>query len=517
MVFQKTINREVSATGIGLHSGERVHLTLLPEKPDKGLTVYRTDLNKKIKVGLSAVCDTVLAVTIGNRDARVTTIEHLLSCLYGLGIDNLRILVDGPEIPVMDGSAAPFSFLIKEAGICKQPSFKKYLIIKKPFKVDDGNRSIAVYPSDRLVINYVIDFNHPMLRNQEFTFSFSEGDYFHEISAARTFGFLRDVETLKAHGLAKGGTLENSVIIDDFRVINEDGLRYSDEFVRHKILDFIGDLKLVGFPILGKFVIRKSGHFLNHHLLNALLSSKRNYAIVNLHYLDELTRKKVGEHLPNLYLSDDILEDPFVFSQRAQFQYGIIENLSHPDDLNIAHPLIENMVSKVYLISQNTALLRKNRIIQFGLDDKNQVIVNLTNERRLPMASQKIDSPRSKTMTIVNIDKQDGQFVLSGAGDIKAEFNYHKEANKLIDDVLRNVFSEDSIDKERRNTHIESLSVFRERINEETVTTNETVDIFSKIMKDVPGVYEQIKSFLCSVSANVVSGALIEGLKKLMA
>ena len=197
-----------------------------------------------------------------------------MAALYGLGIDNAQIELDGPEVPIMDGSAAPFVYLLKSGGIREQQQPKEFILIKKPFKVDDGLRSISVYPSKELKISYMIDFEHPLLRNQEYELRFSGGDFIREISRARTFGFLKDVQTLKANGLAKGGSLDNAVVIDDFRILNEDGLRYPDEFVRHKILDFIGDLSLSQSPVIGHFVVKKSGHYLNQQMLTHLMASK---------------------------------------------------------------------------------------------------------------------------------------------------------------------------------------------------------------------------------------------------
>ncbi|MCD6296079.1 MAG: UDP-3-O-acyl-N-acetylglucosamine deacetylase, partial [Deltaproteobacteria bacterium] len=272
---QRTLKDQVECTGIGLHSGERVHLNIRPAPSDTGIKFVRTDLHghPMVKARFDNVYSTTLATTIGCNGCRVATIEHLMAAFFGLGIDNAVVELDGPEVPIMDGSTAPFIFLIKSAGIREQKSPKQFIVIKKPFKVDDGNRSVHIYPSKELKITYTIDFEHPLLRNQKYELRFSGRDFVREISRARTFGFLKDVQTLKENGLAKGGSLDNAVVIDDFRIINEDGLRFEDEFVRHKILDFIGDLSIVGSPVIGHFVVEKSGHFLNQLMLKNLMKS----------------------------------------------------------------------------------------------------------------------------------------------------------------------------------------------------------------------------------------------------
>jgi UDP-3-O-[3-hydroxymyristoyl] N-acetylglucosamine deacetylase len=201
--------------------------------------------------------------------------------------------LDGPEVPIMDGSSAPFVFLIKSAGIKEQNNLKRFIIIKRPFKIDDGNRSVSIYPSKELKISYTIDFKHPLLRNQKYELSFSGRDFAREISRARTFGFLRDVHMLKENGFAKGGSLDNAVVIDDFRIINEDGLRFENEFVRHKILDFIGDLSIVGVPIIGHFIVEKSGHFLNQHMLRKLMESKKHWKKLKFKTPEECSKNSV--------------------------------------------------------------------------------------------------------------------------------------------------------------------------------------------------------------------------------
>jgi len=292
---QRTLKGEIGCTGIGLHTGEKVRIHIRPAPCDTGIRFVRTDLegHPMIAARCDNVFDTTLATSIGLNGCKVATIEHLMAAFYGLGIDNAVVELDGPEVPIMDGSAAPFVFLLKSAGIKVQEAPKQFIVVKKPLKLDDGDRAISVYPSNELKITYMIDFRHPLLRNQEYELRFSGGDFVREISSARTFGFLRDVETLKANGLAKGGSLDNAVVIDDFRILNDDGLRFKDEFVRHKILDFIGDLSLIQFPVIGHFVVRKSGHFLNQRMLALLMKSKRHWKSFSFVTAEECTRNSV--------------------------------------------------------------------------------------------------------------------------------------------------------------------------------------------------------------------------------
>ncbi len=292
---QRTLMNEVGCTGIGLHTGEKVKINLRPAPANSGIKFVRTDLKGRpeVEVRFDNVFDTTLATTIGTNGCKVSTIEHLMAAFFGLGIDNAVVELDGPEVPIMDGSAAPFVFLIKSGDIREQKSPKQFIVIKKPFKVDDGNRSVCIYPSKELKITYMIDFQHPLLRNQEYELTFSGRDFVREISTARTFGFLKDVETLKKNGLARGGSLDNAVVIDDFRIINEDGLRFDDEFVRHKILDFIGDISIVGSPIIGHFVVKKSGHFLNQHMLKKLMESKKHWKVMTFKTPEECTKTNV--------------------------------------------------------------------------------------------------------------------------------------------------------------------------------------------------------------------------------
>jgi UDP-3-O-[3-hydroxymyristoyl] N-acetylglucosamine deacetylase len=292
---QRTLADEVSCTGIGLHGGKKVKITIKPAPPDSGIRFLRTDLggHPTVEARFDNVSDTTLATTIGSNGCRVSTVEHLMAAFFGLGIDNAVVELDGPEVPIMDGSAAPFIFLIKSAGIKGQKSPKRFIVIKRPFKIVDGNRSVCIYPSRELKITYTIDFQHPLLRNQEYELSFSGRDFVREISRARTFGFLRDVQMLKENGFAKGGSLDNAVVIDDFRIINEDGLRFKDEFVRHKILDFIGDLSIIGAPVIGHFVVKRSGHFLNQEMLKKLMESKKHWKAMTFKTQEECKRNSV--------------------------------------------------------------------------------------------------------------------------------------------------------------------------------------------------------------------------------
>ena len=292
---QRTLKEEVGCTGIGLHSGERIQMTIRPAPAGTGIRFVRKDLDTHpmVEALFHRVVDTTLATSIACNGCKVSTIEHLMAAFYGLGIDNAVVELNGPEVPIMDGSAAPFVFLIKSAGIREQKEPKSFIVIKKPFRVSDGTRSVSIHPSKELRITYMIDFQHPLLRNQKYELAFSGRDFVREISKARTFGFLRDVQTLKENGLAKGGSLDNAIVVDDFRILNEDGLRYRDEFVRHKILDFIGDLSIIGSPVIGHFVVEKSGHFLNQYMLKRLMASKRHWKTLKFSTAEECFTNRV--------------------------------------------------------------------------------------------------------------------------------------------------------------------------------------------------------------------------------
>lgn len=304
---QRTVRDNISCTGIGLHSGKKVKMTIKPATPDSGIQFIRTDLGvpQVIKAHFENVIDTNLSTTIGINGNSVSTVEHIMASFFGLGIDNALVEIDGPEIPIMDGSAAPFIFLLKSAGIREQRKSKQFIVIKRPIKIQDGNRSISIKPSKELKISFSIDFPHPLIKDQRFELRFSDRNFVKEISKARTFGFLKDMKTLRDAGLAQGGSLDNAIVIDDYRVLNEDGLRYRDEFVRHKILDFIGDLSIIGAPVIGHFIIERSGHSLNQAMLKKLAANKGHWKRITLEKPEKGSKEKMRmpvfsplEHVP---------------------------------------------------------------------------------------------------------------------------------------------------------------------------------------------------------------------------
>ena len=278
---QRTLKDSIRATGIGLHSGVKVYMTLRPAPPNSGIIFRRIDLDAPVDVPARAtrVTQTTLGTTIQQDQVKVATVEHLLSAMAGLGIDNAFVDVTAPEVPIMDGSAAPFVFLLQSAGIEEQRAPKKFIRIRKSVEVRDGDKWARLKPYNGFRVNFEIDFDHPVLRRhrQSASLDFSTTSFLKEISRARTFGFLTDLETLRARDLTLGGSLENAVVMDEYRVLNEDGLRFRDEFVRHKILDAIGDLYLLGACLLGEFSGFKSGHNLNNALLRSLLDQPQCY------------------------------------------------------------------------------------------------------------------------------------------------------------------------------------------------------------------------------------------------
>lgn len=285
MILQRTLKQAISATGVGLHSGERVKLSLLPAPPDTGIVFRRTDLPEPVDVKAEPmlVNDTRLSSTlVTDTGVRVGTIEHLMSALAGLGIDNLVIEVTAAEIPIMDGSAAAFIYLLQTAGIVEQPAKKKFIRVTQPVEVVEGDKWVRLTPHDGFVVTLSIDFNHPAfnLAPQTVTIDFADHSYIDEISRARTFGFMHEVEYMHTHGLGLGGSLDNAIVIDDEYVLNPEGLRFPDEFVRHKILDAIGDLYIVGYPLIAAFSGYKSGHALNNTLLRTLLATPRAWEFV---------------------------------------------------------------------------------------------------------------------------------------------------------------------------------------------------------------------------------------------
>ena len=278
MIKQRTLKTKISATGVGLHNGEKVTLTLRPAAPNTGIIFTRVDLAEpnEIKATAHAVQETRLCTTLEENGARIATVEHLMSALAGLGIDNIYIDVNAAEIPIMDGSSGPFVFLLQQAGIIEQDAAKKFICVKKTVEVIDGDKWVRFEPYNGFKIDFTIDFNHPVFENSgnNVKIDFAADSYIKEISRARTFGFMHEVEYLRSNNLARGGNLDNAIVLDEYRVINTDGLRYDDEFVKHKVLDAIGDLYMLGHPLLGAFYAYKSGHSLNNQLLRALLQDE---------------------------------------------------------------------------------------------------------------------------------------------------------------------------------------------------------------------------------------------------
>jgi UDP-3-O-[3-hydroxymyristoyl] N-acetylglucosamine deacetylase len=278
MLGQRTLRNSIRATGVGLHTGKKVMMTLKPAPPDSGICFRRVDLAQPVDIPARAqnVGDTTLGTTLVVGEARISTVEHLLSAFAGLGIDNAVVEVTAGEVPIMDGSAGPFVFLLQSAGIEEQDVFKRFIRVKKSVLVEDGDKWARFDPFEGFKVNFEIEFDHPIFKRrlQRATMDFSTTSFLKEISRARTFGFMRDLETLRAHNLALGGTLDNAIVLDDVGVMNEDGLRYEDEFVKHKILDAIGDLYLLGHSLIGEFSGHKSGHGLNNRLLRALLADQ---------------------------------------------------------------------------------------------------------------------------------------------------------------------------------------------------------------------------------------------------
>ncbi|MFQ5935962.1 MAG: UDP-3-O-acyl-N-acetylglucosamine deacetylase [Acidiferrobacterales bacterium] len=281
---QRTLKNIIRATGVGLHTGQKVYLTLRPAPVNCGIVFRRTDLDPpvEIKAHPDSVGDTSLSTTLVKNDARVTTVEHLLSALAGLGIDNAYIDVSASEVPIMDGSAAPFVFLVQSAGISEQNASKRFLRIKRSVSVKEGDKWARFDPYEGFKVAFSIDFDHPVFQSSchRAELDFSSTSFLKEVSRARTFGFMREIEYLHAHNLALGGSLDNAIVLDDYRVVNEDGLRYEDEFVKHKILDAIGDLYLLGHSLVGSFSAHKSGHQLNNRLLRALLDRSNAWELV---------------------------------------------------------------------------------------------------------------------------------------------------------------------------------------------------------------------------------------------
>jgi UDP-3-O-[3-hydroxymyristoyl] N-acetylglucosamine deacetylase len=292
-IYQRTLAKAVSCSGIGLHSGKTVHLTLKPAPVNHGIKFVRKDLpdNPCIPARFNCVVDTSLATVIGSDGVIVSTIEHLMACLAGLSIDNVIVELDSYEVPVMDGSAGPFTRMILDAGIQELEAPRHFFIIKEPIELEEDDKFVGAYPDDTFKITCHIDFEHPLIRNQSYTIEVVDRIFESEISSARTFGFLHEVEYMKSYGLARGGSLDNAVVVDEKGVLNEEGLRFEDEFVRHKLLDCVGDFSLLGMPILGHIITRKSGHAFNHAFLERFFQQKASWHTQTLQEPGDLPSK----------------------------------------------------------------------------------------------------------------------------------------------------------------------------------------------------------------------------------
>ncbi|MEM6936199.1 MAG: UDP-3-O-acyl-N-acetylglucosamine deacetylase [Pseudomonadota bacterium] len=278
MIRQRTLKNVIRATGVGIHTGRKVYLTLRPAPVDSGIVFRRVDVNPVVEIPAHPknVGDTSMSTSLGNGEHRISTVEHLLSAMAGLGIDNAFVDLSAPEVPIMDGSAGPFVFLIQSAGIEEQSAPKRFIRIKKKVEVRSEDKVACFEPYSGFKVRFSIDFDHPVFRNHshQAEIDFSTTSFVKEVARARTFGFMRDIEMLRERNLVLGGSMDNAVVLDDYRILNEDGLRYEDEFVKHKILDAIGDLYLLGHSLIGSFYGHKSGHALNNTLLRTLLDQK---------------------------------------------------------------------------------------------------------------------------------------------------------------------------------------------------------------------------------------------------
>lgn len=277
---QKTIAKRVELTGIGLHRGKPVRMVLEPLEADCGIIFYRRDVGITIPLSISNVVNTKMATVIGKNEHTISTIEHLMSAVHSFGIDNLRITIDADEIPIMDGSSISFCMLLEEAGIKRLNKGKKFIKIKKDVEVRDGKKFVKLSPSKDIEFSFKIDFNHPVIGTQEYSLSFSKKKYISEIAKARTFGFLHEVQYLRSIGLALGGSLDNAIVLDDKKILNSEGLRFDNEFVRHKILDAIGDMSLLGAWFIGSYSSFAGSHALNHQLTKKLFADEENYEII---------------------------------------------------------------------------------------------------------------------------------------------------------------------------------------------------------------------------------------------
>lgn len=298
MLKQRTLKQVIQATGVGLHTGDRVAITLRPAAPDTGIVFRRVDLDppREIKAQPELVGDTRLSSTLEVDGVRVATVEHLMSALAGLGVDNAYIDLNASEVPILDGSAGPFVYLLQSAGIVEQPALKKFIRIKKTVEVHDGDKWVRFAPYHGFKIDFAIDFDHPVIEHtgKSVTIDFALHSYIREVSRARTFGFMHEVEALRSMGLARGGSLDNAVVLDEYRILNSDGLRYEDEFVKHKVLDAIGDLYILGHPLIGAFSAYKSGHALNNKLLRVLLADQEAWEYASFERIEEAPGAFVG-------------------------------------------------------------------------------------------------------------------------------------------------------------------------------------------------------------------------------
>ncbi len=301
MIKQRTIQKSVQTSGVGLHNGEKVIMTLKPAEVDQGIIFRRIDQKKNYEVRVSpeAVKDTKMCSAIGQDTSRVATVEHLMSALSAAGIDNIVIELNGSEVPIMDGSSIPFIYLLQTAKIKEQDAPKKFLIINDVIEVKDKDKWARFEPYEGFKVDFTIDFPHPVFNEStnKVALDFYDESYVTEISRARTFGFMQEVEYLRANGLARGGSLDNAIVLDEYKIINSDGLRYNDEFVRHKILDAVGDLYMLGYSIIGIFKAYKSGHELNNKLLLALLSNKKSWSLTTLDSKDPKTSNLASRYI----------------------------------------------------------------------------------------------------------------------------------------------------------------------------------------------------------------------------
>lgn len=302
-MLQKTVKDNIEFSGIGLHTGCGVNARIIPSGADTGITFVRTDLpgSPAIKAEASNVLTTSYATSLGTRELSISTVEHILAAFYCLGVDNAIVELDGPEVPILDGSSSGFIDMIESTGLTELCSPRKYIVIKRPIKVQENGKYVFLMPSEEteFTVDYSIDFSHPFMTRQNFSRLFSKEVFKNEVGRARTFGFLRDVETLRKNGLAKGGSLDNAIVIGEGEILNEGGLRYPDEFVRHKVLDMMGDISLLGAPVVGRIIAHRSGHSLNYKLIQQVLKmpgrwdlldswSRTDIVKANLHVMDKV-------------------------------------------------------------------------------------------------------------------------------------------------------------------------------------------------------------------------------------